>query len=253
MDKEAKVRSKSKINFTCTQHECHDCAQKTSDAGGMLFRCRWCERSFCEDCLDWEKTQLLGENLKEYELLGFPAIDQAWYIKCPRCTEDHEQNPDDLALCEGAAKEINEKYEKFLAERDSAAAAEEEKKVVLTIPSRDESLTDATTVETSGATTPGLNVIESPFTSDGQRCKATQNALPDTIGVASRRSSEMGSDASMSRKRKAAPVSFANGYEPITPGVNDSDWSVATTGRKLKGASKSSAMSPSKRSKRLTT
>lgn len=46
----------------------------------MLYRCRWCERGYCEDCLDWDKTELLGENLKEYEILGFPAVSQAYYV-----------------------------------------------------------------------------------------------------------------------------------------------------------------------------
>ena len=46
----------------------------------MLYRCRWCERGFCEDCLDWDTTELLGENLKEYEILGFPAVTQAYYV-----------------------------------------------------------------------------------------------------------------------------------------------------------------------------
>lgn len=240
MDKDAKARSKSKINFSCPQHECHDCSQKTSDAGGMLFRCRWCERSFCEDCLDWDKTKLLGDNLKEYELLGFPAVDQAWYIKCPRCTEDHELNTDDLALCEGAAKEIDEKYNQFLEARASTAAAEEENLKVIKIPSRDESLTDATTVQTSGATTPGLGGTDASLTSAERKCKVT------------RRSSGSDSTAPISRKRKAAPVSFANTYGITTPALDDSDWSAASTGRKSKAAPKSSAMSPTKRSKRLT-
>ncbi len=206
----------------------------------MLFRCRWCERSFCEDCLDWEKTKLLGDNLKEYELLGFPAVDQAWYIKCPRCTEDHEANPDDLALCEGAAKEIDEKYKQTLEERASAAVEEEESKKSVAIPSRDESLTDATTVETSGATTPGFNGTEAASTSVGQKRKGIQRRLADT------------SNTSTSRKRKAAPASFANSYDLTTTGPNDSDWSAATTSRKLKAALKTTTKSPTKRSKRLT-
>ena len=252
MDKDAKARSKSKINFSCPQHECHDCAQKTSDAGGMLFRCRWCERSFCEDCLDWDKTKLLGDNLKEYELLGFPAIDQAWYIKCPNCTEDHINSSDDLALCEGAAKEIDEQYEKFLAERASAAAEEDQRRKSLNIVSLDESLTDATTVETSGATTPGFNGGETPFALDGRKHNVVQKSLPESLEIESRRSSGMGSDAFPSRKRKAAPESFINGDQSPASSSIVSDGSPKTTGRKLKTAKQSSTMSPTKRSKRRT-
>ena len=252
LDKDTKARSKSKINFSCPQHQCNDCFQKTADAGGMLFRCRWCERGFCEDCLDWEKTKILGDNLKEYELLGFPAVDQAWYIKCPRCTEDHEINPDDLALCEGAAKEIDEKYDQFLEERALAAVAEEETKKAVTIPSRDESLTDATTVDTSGVTTPGLNGIESSTASNGRKRKATRDSLAGILKVASRSSNGMDSAAPGTRKRKAAPKSFANSFENTALGLDDSDWSAASTGRKAKAASESLTMSPTKRSKRLT-
>lgn len=214
----------------------------------MLFRCRWCERSFCEDCLDWEKTEILGENLKEYELVGFPAIDQAWYIKCPKCEEDHEENPSDRAKCDEVTKEIDEKYNKFMEERASAAEAEEETKKVVPVPSRDESLTDATTVETPGVATPALNSTESELASNGQKRKASYKLF----GTPSQSSSQVGSTVPISRKRKAAPVSFSKSFEIATPGQDESDWSTASTGRKPKAASKSFAVSPSKRSKRLT-
>lgn len=91
LDPDSKKRSKGKMHFSCPQHQCVDCQQKTTDAGGMLYRCRWCERAYCEDCLDWEKTNLVGENLKEFELLSFPAVAQAYYIKCPDCTDHHNE------------------------------------------------------------------------------------------------------------------------------------------------------------------
>lgn len=53
LDRDFKAKSKAKIGFNCSQHQCFDCQQKTTDAGGMLLRCRWCERGYCEDCLDW--------------------------------------------------------------------------------------------------------------------------------------------------------------------------------------------------------
>ena len=89
LDADARKRAKGKMNFSCPQHNCAECESKTGDAGGMLFRCRWCERAYCEDCADWEKTELLGENLREYELLGFPDVSQAYYVKCPECTDHH--------------------------------------------------------------------------------------------------------------------------------------------------------------------
>jgi SNF2 family DNA or RNA helicase len=78
--------------FYCPQHECTDCGKKTTDAGGLIFRCRWCPRGYCEDCLDWDKTKLIGENLPEYETLGMPENQQAYYIHCPGCFEWGEEN-----------------------------------------------------------------------------------------------------------------------------------------------------------------
>ena len=92
------------MQFHCSQHQCVDCEQKTGDAGGMIYRCRWCERGYCEDCLDFEKTDLLGNTLQEFELLGFPAVDQAFYIKCPSCKETHASYPNEKHLCDMLAQ-----------------------------------------------------------------------------------------------------------------------------------------------------
>lgn len=242
LDRDAKARSKSKMHFSCDQHQCNDCTQKTSDAGGMLFRCRWCERAFCEDCLDWEKTDILGDNLKEYELLGFPPVDQAWYVKCPRCTEDHEVSPADFALCENAAIEIDEKHVQFLEERARAAAAEEEIKEITAVPSRDESLTDATTINTSGISTPGLNSIE----------QSTALSTSRNGNIGSNPSSKRTIDATImnNRKRKAAPKSFANSFELNTLGLEDSDFATVSTNQKGRSAWESLATTHPKRSKR---
>ncbi len=55
--------------------------------------CRWCERGYCEDCLDWEKTTLIDDALPEFEMLGFSAIPQAFYIRCPVCHDDLDTHP----------------------------------------------------------------------------------------------------------------------------------------------------------------
>ncbi|QDS73472.1 hypothetical protein FKW77_009015 [Venturia effusa] len=71
--------------YYCPQHNCHDCSKKASEAGDMIYRCRWCEHGFCEDCLDWDNTTLLGDTLDEYQTLDFPAMEQAYYIVCSDC------------------------------------------------------------------------------------------------------------------------------------------------------------------------
>ena len=177
LDKDAKARSRGTMNFNCAQHHCFDCLQKTSDAGGMIYRCRWCERGYCEDCLDWEKTDLLGENLKEFEILGFPAVTQAFYIRCPSCTDHHIEDKGALEFCNSRAAEIDSHYKHLIDEQALIAAAMEMAKKPIMPSSRAESLTDATTLDDSSVCTP-------------------QFAINDVLAVSSL------------RKRKAAPESF---------------------------------------------
>ncbi|KAL9125135.1 MAG: hypothetical protein Q9217_005611 [Psora testacea] len=176
MDPESKVRSKGKMNFSCSQHQCVDCQQKTTDAGGMLYRCRWCERSYCEDCLDWERTDLLGDNLREYELLGFSAVPQAFYIKCPDCTDHHIEDPQARSFCKHADKEIDERYQELLNRRTLAAGPAE----IIDSPKRASSstgsLTEATTLNSSGISTPRLAPDKESFSMNRKR-----SATPLTI------------------------------------------------------------------------
>lgn len=85
LDKAFQGKAKGWRGLICPQHECVDCEQKTGDAGGMLYRCRWCERAYCEDDFDFETGMLLGETLKEYEILGYGETQQAYYVICHAC------------------------------------------------------------------------------------------------------------------------------------------------------------------------
>jgi SWI/SNF-related matrix-associated actin-dependent regulator of chromatin subfamily A member 5 len=76
--------------FYCSQHNCSDCGKTTADAGGLIFRCRWCPQGFCEDCLDWDKAVLIGENLPEFELMGEAPTQGGFYVKCPTCVDNEE-------------------------------------------------------------------------------------------------------------------------------------------------------------------
>ncbi|KAL7275407.1 hypothetical protein RUND412_001645 [Rhizina undulata] len=139
---EFQAKTQSKMGqFYCPQHQCVECEQKTGNAGGMLFRCRWCPSAYCEDCLDFDNTDLLGENLLEFENLGVTAIEQAYYIKCPTCKVIEESDPEILALRQSMVKEweieaslLRKKYEDLI---DSAE-------------------TDVTTVENSEVATPAF-------------------------------------------------------------------------------------------------
>ena len=182
----------------------------------MIYRCRWCERGYCEDCLDWDKTDLLGENLKEYEMLGFPAVVQAFYIKCPSCHDHHIEDTKAHDFCIRKASEIDREYEKFQQERDLLAAATEVAKKPTVPPTPAESMTYATTLNSSGLTTPGSDGVEkSPLTSN--------------------------------RKRKAAPTTF--GFDGV---VHETLSRAGTPKRKTASASPAKKMVPTKRSQRIS-
>ncbi|EMD70017.1 hypothetical protein COCSADRAFT_216202 [Bipolaris sorokiniana ND90Pr] len=106
--------------FHCPQHNCTDCAKSTADAGGLIFRCRWCPRGYCEDCLDWHNTELIGENLPEFEVLGEHAMSGGFYVKCPSCIESAKEDPEQRAWIEEKEKTYKEEHAAWLQERETA-------------------------------------------------------------------------------------------------------------------------------------
>ncbi|KAI9795562.1 MAG: hypothetical protein M1833_006962 [Piccolia ochrophora] len=143
--------------FHCSQHQCCICSAKTTDAGGLIYRCRWCERGYCDDCLQFDKTTLIGGNLTEYALLGFPEVEQAFYISCPSCTDHHARDEAARRFCEEQDAAYERKW------RDRMAMEEEDPGVGWKSgdgadrTSRAASLTDATTAaDDSAISTPRL-------------------------------------------------------------------------------------------------
>ena len=126
----------------------------------MIYRCRWCERGYCEDCLDFDKTTILGNNLKEYEVLGFPEVTQAFYISCPSCADHHIQDPTAKLFCDNKARDYDTEHERFLETRAAQATTDEEDRKAMLAPSRAESLTDATTLDDSGLSTPQVEAMD---------------------------------------------------------------------------------------------
>lgn len=88
----------------------------------MLYRCRWCERGYCEDCLDWDKTELIGDELPEYELLGFHAVTQAYYIVCPSCKEQYDADPGTREFCDQMIREYDEAVRAMSMEAEAQVA-----------------------------------------------------------------------------------------------------------------------------------
>ncbi|KAJ3928587.1 MAG: SNF2 family N-terminal domain-containing protein [Lentinula lateritia] len=87
-----KSRDLKKSWHACHQHECWDCSRRTSDVGGMLFRCRTCPRAYCEDCLS-EIFDPIGDTLPELLLLNCRESQSAYYISCAHCKAMAEEDP----------------------------------------------------------------------------------------------------------------------------------------------------------------
>lgn len=113
--KEWQAKAKGKMNFHCPQHQCVECDAKTGDAGGLIFRCRWCENGYCEDCLDFGTAKLLGDTLPEFEMLGFGKVAQAWFIDCPACVRVWETDPADAKVAQQERERIEREYAEFVA------------------------------------------------------------------------------------------------------------------------------------------
>lgn len=116
---QSKVRGFS--GFHCSQHICTDCGKTTSDAGGLIFRCRWCPRGFCEDCLDWNQTELIGENLPEFEILGEPSPSGGFYVKCPDCVDSCKKSKVRRAWTQNTENGYKQQHDAWLQERNEAA------------------------------------------------------------------------------------------------------------------------------------
>ncbi|KAF1924261.1 ISWI chromatin-remodeling complex ATPase ISW2 [Didymella exigua CBS 183.55] len=106
--------------FYCSQHNCVDCGKNTTDAGGLIFRCRWCPHGFCEDCLEWDKTTLVGQNLPELEIMGEPSPSGGFYIKCPDCVEACENSKQHSEWMTNTEIDYQEQHDAWLKERKEA-------------------------------------------------------------------------------------------------------------------------------------
>ncbi|EMC91705.1 hypothetical protein BAUCODRAFT_79168 [Baudoinia panamericana UAMH 10762] len=114
LDKDFKALARGKMNFFCPQHCCRDCGAKTAEAGGMIYRCRWCERGYCEDCLDFDNSILIGDTMPEYEMLGFGARSQAYYVECSDCIEHWKEDEANRKMVLQERKRIEKAYAKHL-------------------------------------------------------------------------------------------------------------------------------------------
>ncbi|KAH7089254.1 SNF2 family N-terminal domain-containing protein [Paraphoma chrysanthemicola] len=117
LEPEYQVKVRGFAGFFCSQHFCCDCGKNTSDAGGLVFRCRWCPQAFCEDCLDWDKTDLIANNLKEFELLEEAPTTGGFYIKCPSCVVLCEENDEHRQWVKDREDDYKQEHDLWLQKR----------------------------------------------------------------------------------------------------------------------------------------
>ncbi|KAL5113409.1 hypothetical protein ACEQ8H_008706 [Pleosporales sp. CAS-2024a] len=127
LEPQFQAKVKGFAGFFCPQHMCCDCGKSTSDAGGLIFRCRWCPQGFCEDCLDWDKTELIGDNLPEFEALDEEPTAGGFYIKCPSCVVLVGENTEQEAWITAMEATYKEQHDLWLQHREEAQRQREER------------------------------------------------------------------------------------------------------------------------------
>lgn len=118
LEPDYQVKVRGFAGFHCPQHTCYECGKSTSDAGGLIYRCRWCPNGFCEDCLEWGKEELIGENLPEFEMMGEEPAANGFYIKCPGCVRAAEEDKDRREWMLGMETSYGDQYKIWLKEQE---------------------------------------------------------------------------------------------------------------------------------------
>lgn len=85
----------------------------------MLYRCRWCQLAFCEDCLNFDRAELIGDTLPELKLLGFAEVNQAYYVKCHVCADLHDANPETQEFCDEKEFQFERQWEEAKEEQEA--------------------------------------------------------------------------------------------------------------------------------------
>ncbi|KAK8161085.1 SNF2 family N-terminal domain-containing protein [Phyllosticta citrichinensis] len=99
--------------YFCPQHRCLVCRGKSSEVGDLLYRCRFCTASYCENCLDFEQVNLLGFSLPEFEILDYGENATTFFIKCQSCISLDFASPELRANSEDQMKNWETTWEDF--------------------------------------------------------------------------------------------------------------------------------------------
>ena len=79
----------------------------------MIYRCRWCEKGYCEDCMDWDTVNLINDSIPEFQMLNY-YTNNAWFVECQTCVEHWKQDSGDYDFVQKEKARIERRYTKFL-------------------------------------------------------------------------------------------------------------------------------------------
>ncbi|KAK7543183.1 SNF2 family N-terminal domain-containing protein [Phyllosticta citricarpa] len=117
-----------KGQYICPQHRCLVCSGKSSEVGGLLYRCRFCTAAFCEGCLEFDHVQLLDFAIPEFEILDYGANPTVFFIKCRACCDLNFAAPDLKAYSASQMKKWEMTWEDFRKRQQPPQAAKLERK-----------------------------------------------------------------------------------------------------------------------------
>lgn len=75
-------------NAICPHHRCSKCGLGASKAGGVLFSCHACPRSFCIYCIDLSAIDSIDGELPEFEELNYDSPNHVQHITCATCVDN---------------------------------------------------------------------------------------------------------------------------------------------------------------------
>jgi hypothetical protein len=70
--------------------------------------------------LDWDKIELIGENLPEFELMGEPSPSGGFYIKCHDCVDACNKSKGRKKWTQNTERKYKEQHDAWLKERKEA-------------------------------------------------------------------------------------------------------------------------------------
>ena len=104
--------------------------------------------------MNWENTLLIGETLKEFDMLGFPEVNQAYYVECHRCVAYYQADKNARKIRDRRAMDIDKSHEEYFEEQCRAENQEEDIDRREDSISDIESMTEGPTLDNSALSTP---------------------------------------------------------------------------------------------------